>query len=976
MLGDPDKEGPALQVSVNPYALALHGDKVLVADPANSVVRSLDLDTRTFTTFAGQGGGQHPADLGDGQPARSVQIGGPVSLAVAGDGAVYLGDSGFTANRVRRVAPDGTIAVVAGTGVQAFGGDGGPARAADVYGPTGLAVAPDGALWISDTYNNRIRRIDASGVIDTVVGTGDKGFAGDGGAASAAMLDTPKGLAFTSAGALLIADSGNNRIRQLSPDGVITTVAGSGPSGGSTFGDGSGSLGDGGAATDALLHAPSAARPTADGGFVIADTLNHKIRRVSPDGTISTIAGGGTRNYGTDGVPAIETNLFAPEDVLELPDRRIVIADTRASRVRVVGTDGIITAVAGNYVETYSGDGGPGTSAQSIGPRHLAVAPDGDLYFLDHWDNWVVRRLDAQDGTAHPVAGYASSRDVPRDGDAAMTASMHGAKAVTVAPDGAVLVAEDTLVRRIDPVALTQHVWAGDVTAGDTGDGLDRLLARFSRIAGIRALSTGDVLVIDEGAHRVRLIDTNGIVSTVAGTGVPGFSGDGGPGINAQLNRPLDAARGPDGTLYIADEQNGKLRAVSPDGTIGTVAGSGPLGYTDKRVPGPALEADIRPSSLTVLHDGTVLMTDSFAASVLAYRDGYVWRAAGNGRSGLREGDAATAMFSLPEGLALDPSGERVYIGDRGNQRLRAIAVAALAPGPTDEAPQRADGVTRFAGPDRFSTAAAISRGSFPTTTEDVFIVTGGNWPDALAAGPAAASRHAPVLPVQARAIPQVISEEITRLQPRRAWIIGGASAIADDVLSHLRARGIDARRISGSDRYSTAAAVARTFLPQATGAYYASGQTYADALAGGAAAAHRRWPLLLTASDALPPSTPVVAGDRIVLGGTAVVSDRVRNQLDARRLSGADRYATGAAVALDAFPQARVTYLATGVNFPDALAGAAAAARDSAPLLLATGRCVTTTTSDAISLLGSTSRVVLGGTAAVSDAAANLHVC
>lgn len=284
--------------------------------------------------------------------------------------------------------------------------------------------------------------------------------------------------------------------------------------------------------------------------------------------------------------------------------------------------------------------------------------------------------------------------------------------------------------------------------------------------------------------------------------------------------------------------------------------------------------------------------------------------------------------------------------------------------------------VRRFAGVDRYATAAALSRGSFPDAANDVFLVTGQNWPDALSAGPAAAVTKAPVLPVQGSTIPAAISEEITRLQPRRAWIIGGPEAVGDAVLQNLADRGIEVTRISGEDRYSTASSVAARFFASASGAYYASGVTYADALAGGAAAAEREWPLLLTAPEAVPVATALVGVERIALGGTAAISDAVVTALQARRVAGDDRFATAAAIALDAFPRAPVIHLATGLNFPDALAGTVAAARDGAPILLTLGDCVTPTTRDAAVTLGALDRVVLGGTAVVTDRAAGLTPC
>ena len=296
---------------------------------------------------------------------------------------------------------------------------------------------------------------------------------------------------------------------------------------------------------------------------------------------------------------------------------------------------------------------------------------------------------------------------------------------------------------------------------------------------------------------------------------------------------------------------------------------------------------------------------------------------------------------------------------------------AAVAP-----APPRADGVTRLAGPDRFSTAVAVSRASFPSTANDVFLVTGTNWPDALSAGPAAASVDAPVLPVLRDAVPAVVADELQRLQPRRLWVVGGPGAVSDDLLRQLGQGTVTVTRISGGDRYATAAAVAQRFFPAPAGAYYASGATYADALGGGAAAARRGWPLLLTAPTAVPPTTPRVGTERIVLGGPTAVSETVRAQLGARRVAGTDRFSTADAIARDAWGASRVAYLATGLNFPDALAGAPAAARDGAPLLLARRDCVSSSTRDALTALQTRSRIVLGGIGVVGDSAAGLEVC
>lgn len=336
------------------------------------------------------------------------------------------------------------------------------------------------------------------------------------------------------------------------------------------------------------------------------------------------------------------------------------------------------------------------------------------------------------------------------------------------------------------------------------------------------------------------------------------------------------------------------------------------------------------------------------------------------------------AAFELPPASAVPdwPTFRQDSQHHGGPKRVGVGPGGPPTEGVVGPAPSRPPGTTRFAGANRFATAAAVSAGSFPDRANDVFLVTGSNWPDALAAGAAAAARNGPVLPVTACGIPGPIATELARLDPVRAWVIGGPTAVGEDVLDQLRTRGVEVRRISGADRYATAAAVAATFLPAPAGAYYASGADYADALGGGAAAARRGWPLLLTAREQVPAATPVVGGERIALGGTAAISDQVVAQLRARRVSGDDRYATAAAVARDAFGSAANVYLATGLNYPDALAGTVAAARDRAPVLLTAQDCATASTREAVQALGASSRLVLGGTAVVGAGAAALNPC
>ena len=294
----------------------------------------------------------------------------------------------------------------------------------------------------------------------------------------------------------------------------------------------------------------------------------------------------------------------------------------------------------------------------------------------------------------------------------------------------------------------------------------------------------------------------------------------------------------------------------------------------------------------------------------------------------------------------------------------------------------------RTSGIDRFATAAAISQDSFPNGAGIAFLAVASDFPDALAAGPAAANRRGPVLLTAKDALPQATADELRRLSPELVVLVGGALAIPDAIAAAVEAAtGAEVIRLSGFNRFDTAAAIARFFASSADKAYVATGSSFPDALAGGAAAAHLGAPILLTERDNLPEATAAVLRDLgvreiVVLGGESAVSAAVLDQLRAlaptvRRISGVDRFATASAIAADAFPDALAsTYLATGGNFPDALAGAAAAGMAGSPLMLTQQNCVPSSVRMLIEERDPELLVLLGGEAALTDGVGVLTSC
>ncbi|MEO8135100.1 MAG: hypothetical protein ABI831_14095, partial [Betaproteobacteria bacterium] len=311
----------------------------------------------------------------NGGPAIQAGIASPYSIAAGPDDSLYIADC----NVIRRIAPDGIITVVAGTlGNSGFAGDGGPATLALLSQPQGVAVGSDGSLYIAD--GRRIRRVGPDGIITTVTGTASGGSTGDGGPAILATLTSSFGISIAPDGSVFFAD--DQRVRRIGTDGIITTVAGGGP----------GMLGDGGLATQATLGTPTGIAAAPDGSLYISEQAGHRVRRVGPDGIITTVAGNGIAGSQGDGGPATLARLNQPYGVALGPDGSIYIADFANFRARRVGPTGTINTIAGTGQEGYSGDGGPATGASLETTIAVTVGPDGGVNIAD-FGNHRIRKV-------------------------------------------------------------------------------------------------------------------------------------------------------------------------------------------------------------------------------------------------------------------------------------------------------------------------------------------------------------------------------------------------------------------------------------------------------------------------------------------------------------------------------------------------------------------------------------------------------
>jgi sugar lactone lactonase YvrE len=333
----------------------------------------------TITTVAGT---SYYGYSGDDGPATSISLYQPRGIALDESGNLYIADTDN--HRIRRVDTNGLIATVVGEGSPGFLGDGGPAASARLFFPFDIALDGAGNLYIADYYNHRIRKVDTNGIITTVAGNGSYGFSGDGGSATSASLYNPSGIAVDNTGTLYIADFYNNRIRKVDTNGLITTVAGNGSYGFS---------GDGVPATSASLYSPTSIAVDITGNLYIADKTNNRIRKVDTNGLITTVAGNGSYGFSGDGGPATSASLHSPSGIAVDAAGNLYIADQSNHRIRKVDMNGLITTVAGNGLSGFSGDGGPATSAKLSYPLGIAIDGEGYLYIADTYNNRIRRMV-------------------------------------------------------------------------------------------------------------------------------------------------------------------------------------------------------------------------------------------------------------------------------------------------------------------------------------------------------------------------------------------------------------------------------------------------------------------------------------------------------------------------------------------------------------------------------------------------------
>ena len=601
---------------------------------------------------------------GDGGLAVSAQLNSPQGVALDSAGNLYIADS--LNNRVRMVNSQGIISTFAGNGnvsVPGFWGDSGPATDANIHLPVAIAVDSSNNVYIAASADNTVRRVTTDGIINIFAGAGYKGYYGDTGAAGLAGLTGPQDVAIGPKGVVLIADTGNAVIRQVGTDGTISTVSGNAAVG--ISGDG--------VALKLAMVSPFGVAVDSSGVIYVAELGSNRIRKIDTAGNITTAIGDGTQGFAGDGGAPNKVEMSLPTSVQVDSSGNLYFTDSLNNRIRKL-SGGNVNTFAGNGLVSRSGDGGAATSAQLNSPLGVTVDAAGNLYVSDTLNN-LVRRVDTK-GVITTFAGTGTA-GFGGDGGAAASAQLNNPQGLAVDPAGNLYIA-DTQNARVRKVSGgTISTVAGSGSSGFGGDGGAATSAQLNAPFGVALDAAGNLYIAEFSNNRIRKVGTNGNISTIAGTGVSGYSGDGGAATSAQLNGPQAVAVDGSGNVYVADTANNRVRKIGNTGVITTVAGTGIAGFSGDGGPGTSAQVG-NPSALAVDSVGNVYIADGSARVRKLFLSGVISTIAGGGNRGYSGdgGNAFTAQLNGPSSLAIANTGA-LFVADTLNNAVRMLQVSA-----------------------------------------------------------------------------------------------------------------------------------------------------------------------------------------------------------------------------------------------------------------------------------------------------------
>ncbi len=693
---------------------------IFIADQANNRVRKINT-AGIITTLAGNGTVGYN---GDGFAATAAELNKPGGVAVDDSGNVYIGD--FNNNRIRKINTSGIISTIAGNGFSGFSGDGGPAITAELNSPQGILIDHNYNIFFTDNLNHRVRKINTSGTIITIAGTGTAGYNGDGIAATSAELNTPKRLAIDTAGNIFITDELNNRVREVNTSGIISTVVGNGIAGYN---------GDGMRPGLAELNNPVGIAIDDSEYIYVSDKLNNRIRKanIHPAYSYRWTPSGGTN--------LIANNLLAGNYAITVTDAngcefsaRVAISQPNGLRISTkantnVSCNGLQNGsasaiiIAGTAPYTYLWSGGETSSSVSglsAGTYTLQVSnltdcavgtvtitqPQLLIVNTNTIGNISCNGLNNGSISANVNGGTQSYKYLWNNGKTTDTISSlsagnysivvtdkHGCSATSnfVVTQPALLLTKASAITNESCNGLSIgsaftttsggtgspyniSTIAGNGSVGSSGDGNAAINAEINNPQGVAVDKIGNIYVADVGNNKIRRIDTNGIITTFAGIGIAGYNGDGIQATSAYIAGPVNIATDQQGNVYIADAGNNRIRMVNTAGIISTIAGDGFANFSGDG--NPAINSEINnPGGVAVDDSGNIYIGDAGNNRVRRINtSGIINTIAGIGVPGFG-GDgfpAINAQLNSPQGVAVDDSGN-VFIADANNQRIRMI---------------------------------------------------------------------------------------------------------------------------------------------------------------------------------------------------------------------------------------------------------------------------------------------------------------
>ena len=596
--------------------------------------------------------------------ANKTEISLVDGIAVDKNGNIYIAMRDN--NIISRVDTHGNLTRFAGTGESGFSGDEGKATEAQLKIPAGLTFDKKGNLYIADRNNHRIRKVDTRGIITTVAGNGTAGFSGDGGKATQAQLNLPSGVAVDDKGNIYISDRSNNRVRVVDNKGTITTFAGNG---------GDGYKGDLGPATQAQLSKPFGLALDKKGNLYIADRENNRVRKVNPQGIITTVAGDGGFFFMGDNGPSYRASIAGPTGVVVDKNGILYIADRNNNRIRSVDTQGMIRTVAGTGQQDYNGESEIARDTNLYLPFGVALDQDGKILIIDR-SHYRIRRIDPRRGSIETVAGN-GVKMFAGDGGPATGAKLSFPHGIAVDKKGNVIFSDKGhyRIRRVSPDGIIQTI-AGTGIRGNIGDDLPALKASIYGATSLKLNDKEEMFIISPSSFVsiLRKIDEKGMMRKVLDTvsknylesiAKSKYKGKVQTGELAIITTFSDIAFDYKGNMFISDRINHQIRKVSAQGKITTIAGTGESAYYGDG--GPASEAAFRdPSALVTDKAGNLYIADA-ANNMIRKIDskGIITTIAGNGNH-KNTGDGGPALkagIRNMDYLAMSPTGELHIVG-------------------------------------------------------------------------------------------------------------------------------------------------------------------------------------------------------------------------------------------------------------------------------------------------------------------------